>query len=185
MPTGSWSVLEQCRLPALMQRSGSRAGSVGVCRFTRPSRSWPAFAEPVTEPGRGAGLPGQGVRPRPDPGWLGQPRAPGRPGPRPTPGPGTAACSASRRRTAVYYASIRPAGTGLVRAVPGFEAPVVTYRLTRRDLDMLRSGLGRLLLPAACRGAEHGRAVLPRRAGGARRGRRGRRSAQGSAGTPR
>ena len=58
------------------------------------------------------------------------------------------------RRNAVYYASIRSSGTGMVRAVPGFDAPMVTYRLTRRDLDLLRSGLGRLLHLLLAAGAE-------------------------------
>ena len=58
------------------------------------------------------------------------------------------------RRTAVYYASIRSSGTGLVRSVPGFEAPLVTYRLTREDLELLRSGLGRLLHLLLAAGAE-------------------------------
>jgi choline dehydrogenase-like flavoprotein len=61
---------------------------------------------------------------------------------------------AEPRRNAVYYASIRSSGTGLVRAVPGFEAPMVTYRLTRRDLDLLRSGLARLLHLLLAAGAE-------------------------------
>ena len=58
------------------------------------------------------------------------------------------------RRSAVYYASIRSVGSGTVRAAPGFDAPVVTYRLTRRDLDLLRSGLGRLLYLLLTAGAE-------------------------------
>ncbi len=58
------------------------------------------------------------------------------------------------RRNAVYYAAIRSSGTGIVRALPGFDAPLVTYRLTRRDLDLLRSGLGRLLHLLLAAGAE-------------------------------
>jgi hypothetical protein len=58
------------------------------------------------------------------------------------------------RHNAVYYVSIRSTGTGLVRAVPGFDAPAVGYRLTRRDLDLLRSGLGRLLHLLLAAGAE-------------------------------
>jgi hypothetical protein len=58
------------------------------------------------------------------------------------------------RRNAVYYASIRSTGTGIVRTVPGFDAPMVAYRLTRRDLDVLRSGLGRLLHLLLAAGAE-------------------------------
>ena len=63
---------------------------------------------------------------------------------------------------AVYYTSIRSTGTGLVRAVPGFDAPAVGYRLTRRDLDLLRSGLGRLLHLLLAAGAGAAGAVLPR-----------------------
>jgi choline dehydrogenase-like flavoprotein len=58
------------------------------------------------------------------------------------------------RRNAVYYASIRSTGTGIVRTLPGFDAPMVTYRLTRRDLDLLRSGLGRLVHLLLAAGAE-------------------------------
>jgi choline dehydrogenase-like flavoprotein len=58
------------------------------------------------------------------------------------------------QRSAVYYASIRPTGTGLVRAVPGFQAPAVGYRLTVRDLGLLRSGLGRLLHLLLAAGAD-------------------------------
>ncbi len=47
-------------------------------------------------------------------------------------------------RIAVYYAAIRSAGCGRVAAVPGIREPVVTYRLTRGDLALLRSGLRRL-----------------------------------------
>ncbi len=47
-------------------------------------------------------------------------------------------------RIAVYYAAIRSQGHGRVRAVPGVADPIVTYRLTRADLDRLASGLGRL-----------------------------------------
>ena len=61
---------------------------------------------------------------------------------------------AQPRHNAVYYASIRSSGTGLVRAVPGLDEPIVTYRLTRRDLDLLRSGLGRLLHLLLTAGAE-------------------------------
>ena len=59
------------------------------------------------------------------------------------------------RCTAVYYASIRPTGTGVVRAVPRFDAPAVVYRLTRRDLDLLRSGLARLLHLLLAAGGQH------------------------------
>lgn len=51
----------------------------------------------------------------------------------------------------VYYAAIRSEGSGLVLAVPGLDAPVVTYRLTPGDLSRLARGLihlGELLLAA-------------------------------------
>jgi choline dehydrogenase-like flavoprotein len=47
-------------------------------------------------------------------------------------------------RIAVYYAAIRSAGKGRVLALPGVSEPVVTYRLTRGDIALLRSGLRRL-----------------------------------------
>ena len=50
------------------------------------------------------------------------------------------------RRCAVYYAAITSQGRGRVQAVPGMREPVVTYRLTRSDADLLRSGLARLAL---------------------------------------
>lgn len=52
---------------------------------------------------------------------------------------------------AVYYAAIRSEGSGLVVAVPGLEAPVVSYRLTPGDMSRLTRGLvhlGELLLAA-------------------------------------
>jgi len=52
---------------------------------------------------------------------------------------------------AVYYAAIRSEGSGRVIAVPGFEAPIVTYRLTPGDLSRLARGLihlGEALLAA-------------------------------------
>ena len=57
------------------------------------------------------------------------------------------------RRQSVYYASIRSQGTGRVRVLPGLHDPVVTYRLTRRDIEALRSGLGRLMLLLDAAGA--------------------------------
>ena len=57
------------------------------------------------------------------------------------------------RRQSVYYASIRSQGTGRVRVVPSLGDPVVTYRLTRRDIAALRSGLGRLMLLLDAAGA--------------------------------
>ncbi|MGD9703133.1 MAG: FAD-dependent oxidoreductase [Acidimicrobiia bacterium] len=50
------------------------------------------------------------------------------------------------RDIAVYYAAITSEGRGRVRAVPGWREPVVTYRLTARDRELLRSGLARLAL---------------------------------------
>jgi choline dehydrogenase-like flavoprotein len=51
----------------------------------------------------------------------------------------------------VYYAAIRSEGSGLVLAIPGLDAPVVTYRLTPGDMSRLTRGLlhlGELLLAA-------------------------------------
>ena len=45
----------------------------------------------------------------------------------------------------VYYAAIQSRGRGRVRMLPGFEDPVVTYRLTREDGARLRSGMSRLM----------------------------------------
>lgn len=50
------------------------------------------------------------------------------------------------RSISVYYAAITSAGRGQVRHVPGLRDPLVTYRLTHRDRELLRSGLGRLAL---------------------------------------
>ena len=50
------------------------------------------------------------------------------------------------RRMSVYYAAITSEGRGLVQALPGFRDPLVTYRLTHRDRELLRSGLARLAL---------------------------------------
>ncbi len=50
------------------------------------------------------------------------------------------------RNISVYYAAITSAGRGQVRHVPGLRDPLVTYRLTHRDRELLRSGLGRLAL---------------------------------------
>ena len=50
------------------------------------------------------------------------------------------------RRMSVYYAAITSQGRGTVLALPGLRDPVVTYRLTARDREVLRSGLGRLAL---------------------------------------
>lgn len=50
------------------------------------------------------------------------------------------------RQMAVYYAAITSEGRGRVHAVPGLRDPLVTYRLTRRDRDLLGQGLARLAL---------------------------------------
>ncbi len=55
------------------------------------------------------------------------------------------AAAARWRRQSVYYAATQSVGRGRVQAVPGFADPIVTYRLTRQDLAMLRSGLARLM----------------------------------------
>jgi choline dehydrogenase-like flavoprotein len=47
---------------------------------------------------------------------------------------------------ALYYAAITSEGRGAVRAVPGLADPLVTYRLTKRDCDLLGLGLARLAL---------------------------------------
>ncbi|MFZ9629923.1 MAG: FAD-dependent oxidoreductase [Ilumatobacteraceae bacterium] len=47
-------------------------------------------------------------------------------------------------RMSVYYAAITSEGRGRVRVLPGLVDPVVTYRLTARDRELLRSGLARL-----------------------------------------
>jgi choline dehydrogenase-like flavoprotein len=46
----------------------------------------------------------------------------------------------------VYYAAITSEGLGRVRSFPHMKDPVVTYGLTRRDRELLRSGLARLAL---------------------------------------
>ncbi len=46
----------------------------------------------------------------------------------------------------VYYAAITSQGLGRVRSFPRMRDPIVTYGLTRRDRELLRSGLGRLAL---------------------------------------
>jgi choline dehydrogenase-like flavoprotein len=50
------------------------------------------------------------------------------------------------RRMSVYYAAITSEGLGRVFSVPGMRDPIVTYRLTARDRELLRSGLARLTL---------------------------------------
>jgi choline dehydrogenase-like flavoprotein len=50
------------------------------------------------------------------------------------------------RQISLYYAAITSEGRGRVIAVPGWRDPIVTYRLTRRDRDLLGRGLARLAL---------------------------------------
>lgn len=50
------------------------------------------------------------------------------------------------RNISVYYAAITSEGLGRVRSFPKMKDPVVTYGLTHRDRELLRSGLGRLAL---------------------------------------
>lgn len=45
---------------------------------------------------------------------------------------------------AIYYAAITSEGRGIVQAIPGMRDPIVTYRLTKRDRDLLGQGLARL-----------------------------------------
>ena len=66
------------------------------------------------------------------------------------------------RHQQVYYAAIRSRGRGRVRALPGFADPLVTYRLERDDVELLRSGLARLLHLMLAAGA---REVVPSYAG--------------------
>lgn len=58
------------------------------------------------------------------------------------------------RSTSVYYAAITSEGKGLVQAIPGVKDPLVTYRLTGRDKQLLRSGLARLTLLMLAAGAQ-------------------------------
>jgi len=59
---------------------------------------------------------------------------------------------------AVYYAAITSEGRGKVISIPGLSDPLVTYRLTRRDRDLLGQGLARLALVMLAAGA---REVFP------------------------
>lgn len=61
-------------------------------------------------------------------------------------------------RCAVYYAAITSEGRGRVVSLPGLREPLVTYRLTAQDRELLRSGLARLALLMLEAGAD---AVLP------------------------
>ena len=55
---------------------------------------------------------------------------------------------------AIYYAAITSEGRGLVQAIPGVRDPLVTYRLTERDRELLGQGLGRLAMVMLEAGAE-------------------------------
>jgi choline dehydrogenase-like flavoprotein len=46
----------------------------------------------------------------------------------------------------IYYAAITSEGRGWVQSIPGLRDPIVTYRLTRRDRELLGRGLARLAL---------------------------------------
>lgn len=68
----------------------------------------------------------------------------------------------SWRRQTVYYAAIQSEGRGRVTALPGFDDPLVTYRLTSGDRARLRAGLARLIHLMLGAGA---RSVYPSYAG--------------------
>ncbi|MGA9279554.1 FAD-dependent oxidoreductase [Ilumatobacter sp.] len=55
---------------------------------------------------------------------------------------------------AIYYAAITSEGRGLVQTIPGVRDPLVTYRLTKRDRDLLGQGLARLAMVMLEAGAE-------------------------------
>ncbi len=50
------------------------------------------------------------------------------------------------RKMSIYYAAITSEGRGWVQALPKLRDPLVTYRLSHRDREVLRSGLARLAL---------------------------------------
>ena len=58
------------------------------------------------------------------------------------------------QRVSVYYAAITSQGKGRVKAIPGMRDPLVTYHLTGRDKQLLRSGLSRLTLLMLAAGAD-------------------------------
>ncbi len=55
---------------------------------------------------------------------------------------------------AIYYAAITSEGRGLVQTIPGVRDPLVTYRLTKRDRDLLGQGLARLAMVMIEAGAQ-------------------------------
>lgn len=61
-------------------------------------------------------------------------------------------------RMSIYYAAITSEGRGTVRVLPRLRDPLVTYRLTARDRELLGAGLARLSLLMLEAGAE---AVFP------------------------
>ena len=58
------------------------------------------------------------------------------------------------QRVSVYYAAITSQGKGRVKAIPGLRDPLVTYHLSGRDKQLLRSGLSRLTLLMLAAGAD-------------------------------
>jgi choline dehydrogenase-like flavoprotein len=65
-------------------------------------------------------------------------------------------------RLAVYYAAIRPRGSGRVQSLPGVRDPLVTFRSTPGDLRLLASGLRRLAHLMLAAGATSVHPSLPR-----------------------
>jgi choline dehydrogenase-like flavoprotein len=55
---------------------------------------------------------------------------------------------------AVYYAAIRPEGHGRVAALPRLRDPLVTFRLTRGDMQLLGEGLENLARLVFAAGAD-------------------------------
>ena len=58
------------------------------------------------------------------------------------------------QRVSVYYAAITSQGKGRVKAIPGMRDPLVTYHLSGRDKQLLRSGLSRVTLLMLAAGAD-------------------------------
>jgi choline dehydrogenase-like flavoprotein len=68
-----------------------------------------------------------------------------------------------RESAGIYYAAIRSAGRGRIRALPGMRDPLVTYQLPGVDFARLKAALGRLLLVLLAAGSQP---VVPSVAGG-------------------
>lgn len=147
--------------PALLQRSGLRAGRVGRLAVHPTVKLAAGFAEEVNV---ADDIPVHQVTEfAPDLSFGGS-----------ASGPGLIALALSDhwplfaaaiedwRRTSVYYAAITSEGRGRVVTVPGTPDPIVTYRLTRRDRALLGRGLARLALLLLEAGAT---AVYPSYAG--------------------